>query len=124
VNFDHPEETRKETTGLATLVELRRHPRFRLDVEIIIHSHTEGVLKGRTIDISETGISAIVKMEVPLNELVQVDLALPEGSVEIEALVRQRNAFRYGFQFVEQGPPRELVALACRRMARDFATIV
>lgn len=106
----------------ATFVELRRHARFKLDVEVIIHSQSEGVLKGRTVDISQSGIAALVKVEVPLNELVQIDFTLPEGSVEIEALVRQRNAFRYGFQFVERGLPRELITRACRRMAREFAT--
>jgi c-di-GMP-binding flagellar brake protein YcgR len=116
VNIDYPEKT--QTT---TLVELRRVPRLKIEVEVTIHSHSAGVLKGRTVDISESGIAAMVKMEVPLNELVQLDLTLPEGSVEIEALVRQRNAFRYGFQFVEQGPPRERIRWTCRRLAREQA---
>ena len=106
----------------ATFVELRRVPRFRLEVEVIIHSHSAGVIKGKTVDISESGMAAMLKIEIPVNELVQLDLMLPEGLVEIEALVRQRNAFRYGFQFVEQGPPRKLIALACRRLAMGHAT--
>jgi PilZ domain len=121
-NVSYPENAGMETAHATALVELRRRPRFKLEVEVIIHSHSEGVLKGRTVDISESGIAAMVKVEVPLNELVQLDFKLPEGSVEIEALVRQRNAFRYGFQFVEQGTPREFIARACRRMARDLAS--
>lgn len=120
MNFDHPEKAQIEPAQTVPLVDLRRHPRFKLDVEVVVHSHTTGVLKGRTVDLSESGIAAMLKMEVPVNELVQLDFRLPEGSIEIEALVRQRNAFRYGFQFVEQGLPRELITLACRRMARDF----
>jgi len=122
MNPDHQERARIGTARTTTFVELRRHARFDLDIEVVIHSHTTGVLKGRTLDISESGIAAMLKMEVPVNELVQLDFRLPEGLVEIEALVRQRNAFRYGFQFVEQGRPRQLIALACRRMARDQAT--
>ena len=122
MNFGYPETDRTEANDAATFVESRRNPRFSLDVEVIIHSHSIGVLKGRTVDISESGIAVIMKIEVPLSELVQLDFRLAEGPVEIQALVRQRNAFRYGFQFVEQGPPRDLIRLACHRLARDQAT--
>ena len=101
-----------------SFVELRRCPRFPLDVEITIQSHSCGVLRGRTVDISESGIAAIVKIEVPLNEIVQLEFTLPEGAVEVGALVRQRIAFRYGLQFVEGGPARELIAETCWRLSR------
>src|SRR5271169_3138950 len=45
----------------ATEIDPRRHPRFKLGVDIIIHSRTCGVLKGHTVDISESGISAIIE---------------------------------------------------------------
>ena len=89
---------------------------------MVIVSHSAGAIKGRTVDISESGIAAMVKSEVPLDEVVKLEFTLPEGLVEIQALVRQRNAFRYGFQFVKQGPPREGIRRACRRMAMDRAT--
>ena len=97
--------------------ERRWSPRFHLEVEIKIHSHSSGVLEGRTVDISESGIAAMLKIEVPLNEVVQLDFELPEGRVEVEALVRQRNAFRYGCQFMEQGPARDLIAQFCRQLS-------
>ena len=100
-----------------SFLDLRGCPRFKLDVEIRIHSHSSGPLTGYTIDISESGIAAILKMEVSVDQLVQLEFTLPEGTVEVEALVRQRRAFRYGFQFVEQGPARELIARACRRFS-------
>jgi PilZ domain len=104
-------------------VDVRRHPRFKMDIEIAISSHTTGRLVGRTVDISESGISAILKTEAPLGELVQLQFSLPLGEVEITALVRQRNAFRYGFEFVEQGPPRELVERTCRRLFVDHVIL-
>jgi len=122
VNFGYSERDGTEADRTPTFVELRRNPRFPIESEVIIHSHSAGVLKGRAVDISESGIAAMVAIEVPLNELVQLEFWLPEGLVEIEALVRQKNAFRYGFEFVEYGAPRDLVAKACRRMARDQAT--
>jgi len=38
------------------------------------------MLKGHTVDISESGISAMLKMiEVPLGEVVELDFTLPFG---------------------------------------------
>lgn len=85
-------------------VDARCHPRFKLDVEIKIYSRTGGLLLGRTVDISEGGISAMLKIEVLLDEVVQLEFRLPLGLVALRALVRQRNTFRYGFQFLEPDP--------------------
>jgi len=97
--------------------EARRHPRFRLEVEIKINSKTSGVLTGRTVDISESGISAILKIEVPVGEMVELQFGLPSGPVTIYAMVRHRNAFRYGFQFVETPASREVILAACESLA-------
>jgi hypothetical protein len=75
------------------------------------------LLKGHTVDISESGISALLKIEVPMGELVQLDFALPFGQVRSYAMVRQRNAFRYGFQFVESEPMKEIIRATCVDLA-------
>jgi hypothetical protein len=76
------------------------------------------MLKGHTVDISESGISAMLKMiEVPLGEVVELDFTLPFGPVTIYAVVRQRNAFRYGFQFLESNFMSEVIRSTCRRLA-------
>ncbi len=97
----------------------RRQPRFKLNVDIRIISRLGGVLKGHTVDISESGISAIVSIEVPLGELVELEFPLPFGPVIIYAMVRQRNAFRYGFQFAESSSTRELLRATCRQLAME-----
>jgi hypothetical protein len=97
--------------------EARRHRRFNLEVEIKIDSKTSGVLTGRTVDISESGISAMLKIEVPVGEMVELQFNLHNGPVTVYALVRHRNAFRYGFQFVETPVSREIVLAACERLA-------
>ncbi len=79
----------------------RRHPRFKLAVDIRIDSKTSGVVKGQTVDISESGLSALLKLEVPLGEFVELQFTLPFGPVSVYATVSQKSAFRYGFQFVE-----------------------
>ncbi len=55
--------------------------------------------------------------EVTLNEVVRLEFTLPTGEVEVLALVRQRSAFRYGFEFIEGGPVRDLISRACRDLA-------
>ena len=57
----------------------RRQPRFKLEVDIGISSRTCGVLKGHTVDISASGISAILRIEVPVKEKVELEFILPLG---------------------------------------------
>ena len=99
------------------MTDARREPRFKLKAEIRIHSRTCGMLSGYTVDLSESGVSAILKLEVLLGEVVKLDLALPFGPVTIHATVRQRNAFRYGFEFVDSDSVLQII----RRMCRDLA---
>ena len=96
-------------------VEKRISPRHKLDVAIKVYSRNVGLLTGRTVDISETGIAVMLKIEAPLNEVVQLEFKLPHGPVAVRALVRQRDAFRYGFQFVEpNSEAQELIRRTCR----------
>jgi len=94
----------------------RRQPRFKLAVDIRISTKTCGVLQGHTVDISESGISALLKLEVPVGEFVELQFTLPFGPVTVYAVVRQRNAFRYGFQFVESHAMHELIQNTCRSL--------
>jgi hypothetical protein len=71
---------------------------------------------------SESGISALLRMEVPLGEVVRLEFTIPTGEVQIHALVRQRNAFRYGFQFLEAISQLEIIQRACRQLAVEQAT--
>jgi len=102
---------------LAGLVEARRHPRFKLQVDVRIYARNRAVVRGHTVDLSESGISAMLRVEVPLGEVVRLEFALPHGPVEIHALVRQRNAFRYGFQFMESASAQEIISRTCRDLA-------
>jgi PilZ domain len=101
------------------LVDARRQPRFKLEVDIRISSRTCGVLKGHTVDINECGISALLRIEVPLGELVELDFTLPYGPVTIYAVVRQKNAFRYGFEFVESNVVQEVIRPTCQELAME-----
>ncbi|MFZ0861237.1 MAG: PilZ domain-containing protein [Candidatus Sulfotelmatobacter sp.] len=99
-------------------VEARRYPRFKLEVGINVYSRDCPVVRGHTVDISESGISAMLREEIPLGgAVVRLEFTLPLGKVEVLALVRQRNAFRYGFQFVEGSSADDVIGRTCRRLA-------
>lgn len=100
-----------------TIADSRRWARFRIDADIRIYSRTCGLLKGRTVDISESGIGAMLTLEAPLGEIVELNFTIPSGPLTILATVRQRNAFRYGFEFVDSDSERELIRRTCRDLA-------
>jgi len=104
-----------------TVADARRHPRFKIEVDIQIKSRTCGVLKGRTVDISKSGIAAMLAIEAPLGEIVELSFTLPYGPVKILATGRQKNAFRYGFEFVDPTAVPEVIRHTCRDLAMEKA---
>ncbi len=60
----HPPQQVQENLGTtkAYLVDARGHPRLKLEVDIRINSRRCGLLKGLTIDISESGIAAMLTL--------------------------------------------------------------
>lgn len=101
------------------IADARRSPRFPLQIDITVHSRTSGALIGRTVDISESGISALLTMEVPVGEIVELEFVLPSGPVNICATVRQKVAFRYGFQFLDQGWVTDGIWATCHQLATE-----
>ena len=112
-------ENRLDAKPATRVIEARCHARFKLSIDVKIRSHSSGLLMGRMVDISESGTAAMLTVEVPLDDVVQLEFALSLGWVEIAALVRQRSAFRYGFQFAERGASRELIERTCRQLYID-----
>jgi hypothetical protein len=98
-------------------MDARRHPRFKIDVDIRVYPRDCPVVRGRSVDLSESGISAMLRVEVPLGEVVRLEFTLPLGGVEILATVRQRTAFRYGFQFIDAGSAGDVIASTCRQLS-------
>ena len=102
--------------GTQFLADARRHPRFKLQTDIRVYPRGAGVLKGYTVDISESGVSALLKLEVSVGEVVELEFALPAAPVAIRAVVRYKTAFRYGFQFVEPDP-QGVIKATCSYLA-------
>jgi PilZ domain len=98
--------------------EARRKPRFKLAVDISIHSESCGLLRGRSLDISEIGLGAVLGEDLPLGEIVKLNIPLPSGPLAIAATVRQRSSFfRHGFEFIESNSVREILESTCRQLA-------
>ena len=103
--------------GNREALDARRYPRFRFDAELRIYLREQEVIRAQTVDISESGVAAMLKDEIPLNQLVRLEFSVPFGDVEVHALVCQRNAFRYGFQFIPSNPAQQLIERTCRHLA-------
>ncbi len=111
-----------EADSVRAFVEARRHPRYKLEKDVRVYPRNAPVVRGQTVDISESGMSAILRVEVPIGEVVRLEFSLPSGDVEIHALVCQHSAFRYGFQFVEASSAKDVIGLTCRQLAVEQAT--
>jgi hypothetical protein len=98
-------------------VEARRHRRFKIEVAVRVYPRDCPVVRGDTVDLSESGISAILRIEIPLGEVVRLEFTLPFGDVDLLAMVRQRSAFRYGFQFVEAASAQDIIGRSCQQLA-------
>jgi hypothetical protein len=114
-------ESPEEPTGiprLDALREARQDLRFKLYVEVKIDSPSKGSVSGRTLDLSDHGLSATLPLELPLGEVVQLNFKLRIGRVAVFATVRNRNAFRHGFKFVEPNPAQHLIRENCCLLER------
>jgi hypothetical protein len=84
-----------------TSSDARRHTRFGLEVDVTIRSKTSGLIPGTTIEVSEFGMSTLLPVDLPVGEIVELHINLPFGSVDLRAVVQNRNAFRDGFEFAD-----------------------
>ena len=114
-------DTQDAAEMLRTIADDRWKPRFKMETDITISSPTFGLLKGRTVDISEAGIAAMLTIEVSAGEIVELSFTLPDGPVTVCATVRHKNAFRYGFEFVVPDKVSETIRRTCRDLAVDQA---
>ena len=78
----------------------RRHPRLFLSIDVTLFCFGHGIIKGRISDLSESGCAAVLPLELPLGETVTAEIHLPFGTKTSEVVVRNRNAFRHGFEFL------------------------
>src|ERR1700756_3889746 len=70
---------------------------------------------GLTMEISTGGLSAMMTEELKIGEAVEASFELPSaGRVTVDATVRNKNLFRYGFEFDCLGEEvRQRIIKAC-----------
>lgn len=100
------------------LTDSRRHPRFKLEVDVTVRSPTLGPVPGMSLEISESGTAIILPMELPVGEEAELHINFPLASVDLKAIVRNRNAFRHGFEFVDHKAARKLIEQNCAEVKR------
>jgi hypothetical protein len=76
-----------------TAADFRRRPRFNLEVDVAIHSRTCDMLMGRSVDISESGMAAMLTIEALLGEVGELGLMLHYGPMMIHATVSPEECF-------------------------------
>jgi hypothetical protein len=75
----------------------RRHPRYRLSVPITVFAADGVLIPGISIEISVSGISAIVADSLKVNDEVELE---PVATGKVLAVVRHNVGKIYGFEFL------------------------
>jgi PilZ domain len=96
--------------------EQREHVRFSFNVLFQIRCRSGELILGRTVDVSESGISAMVSLELMVGQFVELSFQLPSGPISVQAVVRNKRAFRYGFEFLPEQHERETIKRGCRAL--------
>jgi TonB family protein len=107
----------------------RKFPRHPINVALDVIALRSGVpenLPGRSTDLSEGGVGAMVAGELAAGQQVAVELRLPNVGVplRVRALVRYQGRLRYGFEFV--GLPadeREMIRYWAYRLPSQLAPV-
>jgi hypothetical protein len=91
--------------------------RFLLDIRLVIRA--KEVLHGRTKDLGEGGLGAVIPGDIAIGEFVELEVQLPlsNESLTFQAEVRYRQGFQYGFRFLH---PTERQKELIRRATRDL----
>lgn len=74
----------------------RRHPRYRYSVPITVRRASKQNVLGISIEISESGMSALISEALEVGEQVKVE---PIAGSRVAAIVRRNAGKVYGFEF-------------------------
>ena len=85
--------------------ELRKFPRFPLDLRIKVNFKLNGVLQRamvKTIEIATHGLSISSPVPLPLDSPLELEIMLPGTKIplRVKAAIRNKNGTRYGVEFL------------------------
>jgi TonB family protein len=83
----------------------RRIPRYSVAIPVditVLRSGAPASIPGRSLDLGEGGVAAVLAAELQLGEWVAVEFQLPNSvqSLQTKAVVRHHNQLRCGFEFL------------------------
>jgi hypothetical protein len=87
--------------------ERRRSPRYPFDQRLTVTATVRGkqaTIYGRTIDISEFGLGAVISGFLERGDSVSVEFNTSAGDLKLTALIRFVHGFRHGFEFIGMSP--------------------
>ena len=104
-------------------IEARRCPRYEIDTEIhvaMFGREKQEVTRGRALNMSAAGVAGLFVTGWEAGTAVNLKFSVPVVSnpLSVDAVVRSRSDYRYGFEFVELNPAqREVISKTCRTLA-------
>src|SRR3979411_1048008 len=113
--MNYPEEPRSS-------IEARRFTREEVDTEshvVTFGREKQEVVRGRALNISEAGVAGLFVTGWDAGTTVNLKFVVPVVSnpLSVDAVVRSRSEYRYGFEFVELNPAqREVISKTCRTL--------
>jgi TonB family protein len=83
----------------------RRIPRYSVAIPVditVLRSGAPASIPGRSLDLGEGGVAAVLAAELQLGEWVAVEFLLPNAAqaLQTKAVVRHHNHLRCGFEFL------------------------
>src|SRR3569832_1563482 len=102
----------------------RRFGRFPIAVPldvVVLRSGVPSTIPGRSVDVGEGGVSAVLAGEVQAGESVGVSLQLPFvlEPVQAKAVIRHHGRLRCGIQFIAMSPEQLTALRTWARMAQE-----
>jgi PilZ domain len=91
-------EQPKHQNTTAQMTDRRRHPRHRFSSPITVRDAAGKEWRGITIEISQSGISVVVKDSLKLGDRFELE---PIAGGKVFALVRHKTGVVHGFEFVD-----------------------
>jgi PilZ domain len=89
-------------------LQTRRFRRYKLDVPVRLVVQTEDkvrIIDGRGNELNEGGLAVQAGVELSLDERIEVEFTPPySGPIRARAIVRNRNGYRYGLEFLTESP--------------------
>src|SRR5208282_3393857 len=95
---------RTQSAQIGAHFDRRRSRRFELDASLVIRptNNRKRVIQGRVVDLSCSGISALIAAELAIGDVLELECGLPYTSevARLEGTIRSREGYRYGLEFV------------------------